>query len=389
MNHKNLELLMLRDKINEIDDNILILLSKRQLLSAKIAKVKLKHNSQIRDKARERLILDRLIIYGKQYKLDSSYITKLFHLIIEDSIFIQQSILQKDLNCAYANTAKISFLGPKGSYSHIAARKYSMRYFDDIIEFSCLNFHDVVYNVENGIADYAILPIENTASGSINEVYDLLQNTNLSIVNELFLHIDHCILSIPDTNLEKIKIIYSHLQPFQQCSNFISLFPHWSLKYTESTAAAMKKVSKLNSSEIAALGSEDGGILYTLKVLKRNIANQQYNQTRFIILSRKSIEVSNNVPAKTTFVVETGQNVSSLVDILLVLRNYSLVINKIESRPINGNPWEEIFYIDIKSNLKSINMKNAIKDLNSITCSLKILGCYPSESYLSIEYNKH
>ncbi|MXP51247.1 bifunctional chorismate mutase/prephenate dehydratase [Pantoea sp. SoEX] len=389
MNCKDSTLDILRNNINEIDEKILILLSQRRSLSIEIAEIKFRYNRPVRDVEREQLLMERLVTIGKKYQLNSCFIIKLFQLIIEDSVLIQKYIIKKKPKSSYENNAiKITFLGPKGSYSHIAARKYFTRYFDNIIECSCVNFYDIIKYVEKGIADYAILPIENTSSGSINEVYDLLQNTNLSITHEITLYIDHCILSKKGTNLDEIKTIYSHSQPFQQCSNFIKMFPHWNIKYTESTAAAMKKVSELNLSTIAAVGSEVGGSLYNLQVLRRNLANQRYNQTRFIVLSRKPIEVEDHISAKTTIIIATGQRVGTLIDVLLVLRKYNLIINKIESRPINGNPWEEIFYIDIKNNLKSENMKRALKDLKNITYSLRILGCYPSEGVTSMDYNK-
>ncbi|PPI88479.1 chorismate mutase [Candidatus Pantoea edessiphila] len=388
MNYKNSALTMLRDKFNEIDEKILMLLSERRCLSIEIAKIKLKDNRPIRDIKRENLIIKKLIISAKKYELNSYYIKQLFKLVIEDSVFVQRQILQKDPNYTSNNIAKITFLGPKGSYSHIAARKYSDKYFDNIIELSCSKFNDIIKNVEKGIADYAILPLENTNSGSINEVYNLLQYTDLSITNEIILNINHCILSKKGVNLETIKTIYSHPEPFKQCSNFISLFPRWVIKYTESTAAAIGKVATINSINIAALGSEAGGGLYKLEVLKRNIANKQYNQTRFIVLSRRSEEISDHIPAKTTLIINTGQHMGKLVDILFILRKNNLVINRIESLLKNNNHLEKIFYIDIQGNLNLNNIKQALIDLKNITCSFKILGCYPSKNHISIN-NKY
>ncbi len=110
-----------------------------------------------------------------------------------------------------------------------------------MVECGCLKFHDIIKQVENNAADYAVLPIENTSSGSINDVYDLLQQTNLSIVGEMTLPIEHCMLVSGPSDLEQIETVYSHPQPFQQSSHFINRFPHWNIVYTESTAAAMEK----------------------------------------------------------------------------------------------------------------------------------------------------
>jgi len=378
-------LLVLRDQISAVDEKLLTLLAERRALAVKVAEAKLATHRPIRDIERERALLEHLIVLGKKHQLDAHYITRLFQQIIEDSVLTQQALLQKNLNHAHALAARIAFLGPKGSYSHLAARQYAARHFDNMVEIGCLKFQDIIRQVENGQADYAVLPIENTSSGSINDVYDLLQQTSLSIVGELTQPIEHCVLVTGDTDLQQIETVYSHPQPFQQCSQFISRFPHWKIEYTESTAAAMEKVAALNSPKAAALGSEAGGELYHLQVLERNLANQQQNHTRFIVLARKAIAVSDQVPAKTTLLMATGQQAGALVEALLVLRQHNLIMSKLESRPINGNPWEEMFYIDVQGNLESDSMQQALQELKGLTRMLKVLGCYPGENVVAVE----
>ncbi len=378
-------LLMLRDKISAVDSKLLTLLAERRTLAVEVAQAKLTTLRPIRDVERERALLENLITQGKQQQLDAHYITRLFQLIIEDSVLTQQALLQKNLNHPHALAPRIAFLGPKGSYSHLAARKYASRHFDSFVENGCLKFHDIIQQVEAGQADYAVMPIENTSSGSINDVYDLLQQTSLSIVGELTIPIEHCVLVKDVTTLAQIKTVYSHPQPFQQCSQFINRFPQWKIEYTESTAAAMEKVAALNSPEAAALGSEAGGELYGLQVLERNLANQQQNHTRFIVLARKAIDVSVQVPAKTTLIMATGQQAGALVEALLVLRKHNLIMSRLENRPINGNPWEEMFYIDVQGNLQSENMQLALTELRELTRSLKVLGCYPGENVVPVD----
>ncbi|HDZ9832623.1 TPA: bifunctional chorismate mutase/prephenate dehydratase [Yersinia enterocolitica] len=377
-------LLVLRERISALDLKLLALLAERRELAVDVAKAKHLHHRPIRDKERERDLLDALITAAKPYDLDGFYITRLFQLIIEDSVLTQQALLQHQLNQTAQHSARIAFLGPKGSYSHLAARQYAARHFEQLIECGCQKFQDIFTQVETGQADYAVLPIENTSSGSINDVYDLLQHTSLSIVGEITNPIDHCVLVATDTDLSQIKTVYSHPQPFQQCSQFINRFPHWKIEYCESTAAAMEKVAQLNSPEAAALGSEAGGALYNLQVLEHNLANQQQNITRFIILARKAIDVSDQIPAKTTLIMATGQQSGALVEALLVLRDHGIIMTKLESRPINGNPWEEMFYIDVQANLRSESMQKALADLTPITRSLKVLGCYPSENVVPV-----
>lgn len=378
-------LLALRDRISAVDEKLLTLLAERRALAVEVANAKMATHRPIRDTERERALLERLIILGKKHQLDAQYITRLFQLIIEDSVLTQQALLQKNLNHSHALAARIAFLGPKGSYSHLAARMYAARHFDNMVETGCLKFQDIIRQVEHRQADYAILPVENTSSGSINDVYDLLQQTSLSIVGELTQPIDHCVLVAENTDLQQIETVYSHPQPFQQCSQFIDRFPHWKIEYTESTAAAMERVAALKSPKAAALGSEAGGELYQLKVLERNLANQQQNHTRFIVLARKPIAVSDQVLAKTTLLMATGQQAGALVEALLVLRKHNLIMSKLESRPINGNPWEEMFYIDVQGNLESENMQLALQELQGLTRMLKVLGCYPSENVVAVE----
>lgn len=377
-------LLVLRERISALDLKLLALLAERRELAVDVAKAKQLHHRPIRDKERERNLLDALITAAKPYDLDGFYITRLFQLIIEDSVLTQQALLQHQLNQTAQHSARIAFLGPKGSYSHLAARQYAARHFEQLIECGCQKFQDIFTQVETGQADYAVLPIENTSSGSINDVYDLLQHTSLSIVGEITNPIDHCVLVATETDLSQIKTVYSHPQPFQQCSQFINRFPHWKIEYCESTAAAMEKVAQLNSPHAAALGSEAGGALYNLQVLEHNLANQQQNITRFIILARKAIDVSDQLPAKTTLIMATGQQSGALVEALLVLRDHGIIMTKLESRPINGNPWEEMFYIDVQANLRSESMQKALADLTPITRSLKVLGCYPSENVVTV-----
>lgn len=377
-------LLPLRENITLLDKKILELIAQRRDLSTQVVHTKIEANIPVRDIERERSLIKTLIEQGKSYPLDEIFIKRVYQIIIEDSVLLQQKILQEKINQESVLTAKIAFLGSKGSYSHSAARRYASSHFEQMVELGCTTFKDVFEQVEKGFVDYGILPIENTSSGSINEVYDLLQKTNLHIIGELSLPIDHCILAIPGADLSKIDTIYSHPQPFQQCSHFLEGFPNWKIVYCDSTSSAMEKVLKLNKTNIAAIGNKDGGELYGLQVLEQNFANQKENITRFIVLARKPVDVSDQIPAKTTILMKTGQQAGALVDALVILRNHQIVMTKLESRPIHGNPWEEMFYIDLQGNLESINIQNALKELSSITLFLKVLGCYPSDSISAV-----
>jgi chorismate mutase / prephenate dehydratase len=372
----------IRVRLNELDDQLLQLLSERRSLSIDVAKSKVKTSKPVRDAEREQQLLVKLINNGKEkYQLDAQYITKIFHTIIEDSVLLQQGYLQNLANPENRKPlARVAYLGAKGSYSHLASREYFSRKNTELIELNCDHFREVIKTVESGHADYGVLPIENTSSGSINEVYDLLQHTTLNIVGELTLPIEHCLLATSDIRLEEIRVLYSHPQPHQQCSEFLSHLDDVVLETCLSTADAMMKVKEMNRSDVAAIANASSGKLYGLQQIKGNIANQTENYTRFIVVARKSVEVSQQIPAKTTLIMSTSQEAGALVSTLLVLQRLGINMTKLESRPIMGNPWEEMFYVDLQAHLLSNEMQQALKELTKLTKHLKVLGCYPSEN---------
>ncbi|EKO4007330.1 prephenate dehydratase [Vibrio fluvialis] len=372
----------IRLRLNELDDQLLSLFSERRKLSIEVAKSKVETSKPVRDAAREQQLLVKLIHAGKdKYQLDAQYITKLFHTIIEDSVLLQQAYLQNLANPQSRKPlARVAFLGSKGSYSHLATREYFSRKNTELIELNCEQFKEVTRTVESGHADYGVLPIENTSSGSINEVYDLLQHTTLYIVGEITQPIEHCLVATTDIRLEDLKVLYSHPQPHQQCSEFLSRLKGVKLETCASTADAMKKVQELNRTDVAAIGNASSGKLYGLQAIQGNIANQTENHTRFIVVARKPVEVSPQIPAKTTLIMSTSQEAGSLVSTLLVLQRYGINMTKLESRPIMGNPWEEMFYVDLEAHLDSEEMQQALVELTRLTRHLKVLGCYPSEN---------
>ncbi|EKP4404370.1 prephenate dehydratase [Vibrio parahaemolyticus] len=373
----------IRLRLNELDDQLLSLLSERRKLSIEVAKSKVQTSKPVRDAVREQQLLVKLISNGRdKYELDAQYITKLFHTIIEDSVLLQQGYLQNLVNPQQSRKplARVAFLGAKGSYSHLASREYFSRKNTELIELNCEHFKEVTRTVESGHADYGVLPIENTSSGSINEVYDLLQHTTLYIVGELTQPIEHCLVATKNIRLEDIKTLYSHPQPHQQCSEFLSRMKGVKLESCASTADAMQKVQEMNRDDVAAIGNASSGKLYGLQTIQGNIANQTENHTRFIVVARKPVEVSTQIPAKTTLIMSTSQEAGSLVETLLVLQRYGINMTKLESRPIMGNPWEEMFYVDLEAHLGSTEMQQALQELTKITKHLKVLGCYPSEN---------
>ncbi|MDO2947201.1 chorismate mutase [Aeromonas simiae] len=370
----------IREEITQLDEELLGLLARRKTLSIEVAKAKQVNSRPIRDQQREQELLVALIQKGRPLGLDAHYVTRIYHTIIEDSVLSQQAYLQGLLNPSQQEPmTSVAYLGPRGSYSSLAARKYLARYKDQVIEVNCHNFREVLDAVESGRAAYGVLPIENTSSGSINEVYDVMQHTSLSIVGELTYPIEHCILSAVPTELAQIKTFYAHPQVFQQCSHYLGKLEGVRHEICDSSSSAMMKVRELASPDVAAIGSAAGGELYGLQVVATHLANQKENYSRFIVVARKPIEVAPQIPAKTTLIMSTSQQAGSLVEALLVLRNHHINMTKLESRPVQGNPWEEMFYLDVSANLQSPDMQDALVELTKITRYIKVLGCYPSE----------
>jgi len=377
---EKLDLNEIRKEITNLDKDLLALFAKRRALTLNVAKSKVQQVRPIRDQQREQELLIRLIKQGKELGLDAHYVTSIFQTIIEDSVLNQQAFIQSLANPnIQAPAISVAFLGDKGSYSYLASHRYFSRRAEKIIESGCQNFSDILNQVESGQVDYGMLPIENTSSGSINQVYDLLQHTSLSIVGEITQPIEHCLLTAVNTSLNKIKTIYAHGQPFAQCSNFLDKQSDVRIEYCDSTADAMVKVSELQDDTIAVIGSEEGGHLYKLQALEKAIANQSENHSRFILVARKAVDVAEQIPAKTAIILATGQKAGALVECLLVLKEKGINMCKLESRPIQGRPWEEMFYIDVEANLKSFALQEAINEITEHTNFIKVLGCYPIE----------
>ncbi|RZM72429.1 chorismate mutase [Pseudoalteromonas rubra] len=374
----------LRKDINEIDSELLILLAKRRRLSHSVLEYKITNNKPIRDEARELALLEKLISYGKSLGLDPFYINNVFQVILEDSVLNQQALLQKSLNPeSLSDTHKVAYLGGQGSYSQLACHKYFSRRPGTLVELGCQTFSDITQSVEKGQADYGILPIENTSSGSINEVFDLLQHAQVSIIGEVTHSVEHCLLAKEGTTLKDINKIFAHHQPFAQCSRFLEGLGDLTQETCDSTSSALKLAADTPNS--AAIGSAQAGKGFGLEVLKTGLANQAENHSRFIVVARQPLQVSTQIPTKTSLIMATKQKVGSLADALMVFKEHNINMTKLESRPVPGNPWEEVFYVDLQANVADRLVQSALESLKEHTQYVRILGCYQSESLQAVE----
>ena len=375
------ELPRLRERIDEIDDRILAALADRRDVSRAVIADKMSEESDLRDVSREKALLVDRIERGGMLGLDAPYVTRVFHQVIDDSVRLQQELLQAHVNHDGSDSApiRVAHLGTEGSFSHGASRGHFARRGPKLITVSCPSFEEVVTAVETGRADYGMLPIENTTSGGINEVYDLLLHTRLSIVGEHRARIVHCLLGTEGAALDDVKTVYSHPQPFEQCSVFLRRMRGASYIPTADTATAVERVAASSDPSDAAIGSEQAGEIHGLRVLASEIANHSENYTRFLVVGPRPVEVDARVPAKTSLVLSTSQRPGSLVDVLLVFRNHQINLTKLESRPILANPWEEMFYVDVQANIAERRMEKALVELEAHTRQVRVLGTYPSD----------
>jgi chorismate mutase/prephenate dehydratase len=371
----------LREKVNQLDEQLLKLLSERRKLSLEIVKFKNQDKSSIRDRVREKELLTKLIETGREYGLDSHYVSKIFYEIIDDSVKLQNKfVLDAENKNELSEIITVAIQGIEGSYSYLASKSFFGSN-KEIVFRKMKNFDEVVEAVEDSTADYAVLPIENTTSGSINEVYDSLTSSNLHIVGEEIFQVKHCLLGLEDVPLNKIRKIYVHYQAARQCSKFLKSLPQAEIEYFEDTAKSVEKIKEEKNNNFAAIASKEAAEIFNVSVLREDIANQQGNFTRFLICSRSSIKVDERIPAKTSLILATAHKAGSLVQALSIFKEYGINLTKLESRPIIGNPWEEMFYLDFQGNIQNEKVKTLLDEVGKHTRYLKILGCYPSKDF--------
>ncbi|MCH7769578.1 MAG: bifunctional 3-deoxy-7-phosphoheptulonate synthase/chorismate mutase [Bacteroidetes bacterium] len=369
-----------RKKINSIDADIIKLLAERRDLSKEIINLKNEKLSSIRDKPREKELLTKIVGLGKKSGLDSYFVTKVFNEIIGDSVKLQnQIVLDKDNPENLSSAKVVAIQGIEGSYSYLAAQKYFGDSNSKIIFKYKDSFEEVVLSVENKEADYAMLPIENTTSGSINDVYDALIGSQLSIVGEEIFHVKHCLVALKEIALNKIERVYTQAQAARQCNKFLAGINNASVEYFIDTARSIKKIKEENNNYYAAIASEEAAKLFNVVILRENIANQPGNFTRFLICAREPITVDLRIPAKTSVILATSHTAGSLVNALSIFRDFGVNMTKLQSRPIMGNPWEEMFYLDFIGNSSEENILQLLDELGKIVRFIRVLGCYPSK----------
>jgi len=268
---------------------------------------------------------------------------------------------------------RIAFQGEHYAFSEIAAKLF---FHDEIETYPTPTFEDVFQMVANNVTKYGIIPIENTTYGSIHRNFDLLQESDVTIVGEINLPIQLHLIGLQTSTIEKIKTVYSHPAALEQCRKFLATFPKVEAVSTYDTAGSVKMIHERNDATIAAIASHKAAEDYNLQILKREIEDYPENYTRFFIISKEHHELSK--PTKTSLVMATKNIPGALFKSLSVFFLRDINLSKIESRPQKGKPWEYLFFLDFAGDMAEDRIKNALRHLREIASFIKILGSYPA-----------
>lgn len=371
----------IRAKLDEIDRRIVEALADRQNVIRETASLKIANAGKIQDYKREEEILSRLREEARKLGIDRYFVEQIFREIISHSVRLQTHALLDYHNEKQSDKAiSVAYQGAEGSYSFEAANRHFGERYSEIACFGYNTFEDACRAVEQKETDVAVLPIENTTAGSINETYDLLGNGSLFIIGEEVLRIRHLLLAPEVVPVSKIRRILSHPQAIAQCSRFLAKLPNCKVESYLDTALAARKVGEDGDLSQAAIASANAAELYGLKVIQRDIANQDKNFTRFVIAARESVRCDPQIPCKTSLVIATSHEKGALIDCLRVLGDHGINMTKLESRPRPNVPWQYLFYLDIEGNILNPSVDKAMTELGKKASYLKILGSYPVQT---------
>ena len=269
---------------------------------------------------------------------------------------------------------KVAIQGEEGSFSQEAGIKY---WGNSVVFIPKRTSDEVIGAVEQGEADYGLLPIENSLIGSISTTYDTLLESQLQITGEVITPISHCLLALHKLPVNEIERIYSHPAALSQCSSFLENLKDCEIIPIYDTAGSAMKISKERGKKSAAIASRLAAKLYSLEILAERLEDYPNNQTRFIIIA-KTEEGSSGKASKTSIVFTTLHQPGALFEVLKVFNEYGINLTKLESRPHKIETWRYYFYLDFTGHKNDSAVKEALEELREQTNFLKILGSYPA-----------
>jgi prephenate dehydratase len=269
--------------------------------------------------------------------------------------------------------SRVAFQGEPGAFSHRAVRKI---FGPAIRPVPCRAFEDVFEAVAEKTAGFAVIPIENSLAGSIHQNFDLLAKHSLEVVAETYLRVEHSLIAHRGVSLRGIRQIYSHPAAMEQCQRLLRRLRSVEKVSFYDTAGSVKFIRDKGLRHAAAIANEEAARIYGMKILRRGVEDDPENYTRFLALARRGIFPRGGAKTSIVFGLEDEPGVLFKALSVFALRNIDLT--KIESRPIRGKPWEYLFYLDFRSDIRSRECINALRHLRELAPYLKILGSYPT-----------
>lgn len=380
MEQKRNDVNEIRDDIKAIDYKIAELFEKRMGCAAKLALAKKEVGAPIYDKNRED---EKISDITKNKKnpfivkgLEEVFIQLLsisrkyqYHMVHQRDRYIENYFTEVPSLVMFPDT-RVVYPGVPGSYSEIACEKF---FGEETDHYGVVNFKDVALALNNGDADYGVLPIENSSAGDVTGVYDILLENDVCIVGEEFVKVEHCLLGCPGSELSDISVVFSHVQGLMQCAPYLEKLNVKNVS-VENTAIAAEKVAEEKVKTQAAIASRKAAKLYGLDILDAGINFEKNNVTRFVILSKKRqyTEDASKISISFSLLHESG----TLYNILSHFLYNDLNLSHIESVPLPDKQWEYRFYIDITGNLHDPAVKNALQGVRTEVADFKILGNY-------------
>lgn len=370
----------LREKLDQVDDQIVELYEQRSKLTEEVGEYKIRNGIKVFDRQREHDKLQNVAAkattdFNKKgireifEQLMSISRKKQYQQLVEAGALGRLPFIEADsLN---AEHARIVFPGTEGAYSQAAMQDY---FGENCNSFYVRTFRDAMESIEEGAADFAVLPIENTTAGAVDEMYDLLVEFENYIVAETIIPITHTLSGLPGTKLSDIERVYSKGVALMQASRYLDEHSDWQQISVANTAIAAKKILDEQDMTQAAVCSAYAAKVHGLEILEDNINDNPNNFTRFIVVTNQKIFLKD--AKKISICFEVPHESGSLYHLLSHFIYNDLNMSKIESRPIEGRNWEYRFFVDFEGNLADAAVKNAIRGLREESRSLKILGNY-------------
>lgn len=366
------DLSSLRDRIDEVDRRIIALLADRLKIVEGVIEAKLATAAPFRDREREEALITRLRHVAVEAGVDPHQVERMYRVVMDMSVAHQEAHVRAREDVPL----RITYQGVEGSYSHLAAqRRYAGRTGGALLS-GHETFRSAAAAVLDGTADLALLPIENTTAGSINETYDLLAGGSLHITGEVVSAIEHCLLALPGVKLDELRVVRSHPQALAQCHDFFVRHPHLSPRSDTDTAGSARHVAEAGDRTHAAIASAAAATRYGLVVLEKGIQSAVGNATRFVEIALRPAPVPDGTPAKTSLVLALADRPGALGEILMRFAARGLSLTKIESRPIPDAPFTYRFYADVLGHAASEPFVAALRDIEALTTELRVLGTY-------------